>query len=250
MVKNPGETPGVGTIRPLNPPVPTGVVEDEHGKPVAVAIGAGQPPAVPHKGTPARTGGQALVVPHKSAPTTTGVQGTESPPGFGVSPNSSLSPSRSGRGVGQPPAVLHKSTGGRTGVQGTGAPGDTHRHGRRASPPRGVSASPDFSFLGAGAEQSPSTGSLDHMLAETGVQGTESPESGLSPDSSLSPSRSGRGAGRALRVTAIEDQWEIDEEWWRSRPVSRMYYRVLLEDGQALTLYRDMLNGRWYRQRY
>ena len=55
---------------------------------------------------------------------------------------------------------------------------------------------------------------------------------------------------RALQVTAIEDQWEIDEEWWRTRPVSRMYYRVLLEDGQALTLYRDMLNGRWYRQRY
>jgi hypothetical protein len=68
----------------------------------------------------------------------------------------------------------------------------------------------------------------------------------VSPD--LSPTRG--GGWRALRVTAIEDQWEIDEEWWRTRPVSRMYYRVLLEDGQALTLYRDMLNGRWYRQRY
>ena len=68
----------------------------------------------------------------------------------------------------------------------------------------------------------------------------------MSPD--LSPTRG--GGWRALRVTAIEDRWEIDEEWWRTRPVSRMYYRVLLEDGQALTLYRDMLNGRWYRQRY
>ena len=68
----------------------------------------------------------------------------------------------------------------------------------------------------------------------------------MSPESPLSRG----GAGRALRVTTIEDQWEIDEEWWRTRPVSRTYYRVLLEDGQSLTLYRDMLNGRWYRQRY
>ena len=135
MVKNPGETPGVGTIRPLNPPVPTGVVEDEHGRPVAVAIGAVQPPALPHKSTRGRTG----------------VQGTESPPGSGVSPDSS-------------------------------------------------------------------------------------------------PSR--RGVGRALRVTTIEDRWKIDDEWWRTNSVSRMYYRVLLEDGQALTLYRDMMSGRWYRQRY
>ena len=78
----------------------------------------------------------------------------------------------------------------------------------------------------------------------------------MSPESPLSRGRVGRAPtatkpdGRTLKVTAIEDQWEIDEEWWRTRPVSRMYYRVLLEDGQALTLYRDMLNGRWYRQRY
>ena len=89
----------------------------------------------------------------------------------------------------------------------------------------------------------------------------------MSPDSPLSRGGSGRptaaphkstppkhgrraSPARALRVTAIEDRWEIDEEWWRTRPVSRMYYRVLLEDGQALTIYRDMLNGIWYRQRY
>ena len=156
MVKNPGETPGVGTIRPLNPPVPTDVVEDEHGTPVTVAIGAGRPTAVPHR----------------SAPAITGVQGTASPPGPGVSPDSPLSRGGSGR----PTDTPHKST--------------PPKHGRRASP------------------------------------------------------------ARALRVTAIEDRWEIDEEWWRTRPVSRMYYRVLLEDGQALTIYRDMLNGIWYRQRY
>lgn len=105
MVKNPGETPGVGTIRPLNPPVPTGVIEDGQGRPVAVTIGTGQA------------------------------------------------------------AIVTNSVG-------------------------------------------------------------------------------------ALRVTTIEDHWEIDDEWWRTKRISRAYYRVLLEDAQALTLYRDMLNGRWYNQRY
>ena len=78
----------------------------------------------------------------------------------------------------------------------------------------------------------------------------------MSPDSFLSQREVGQAAAitssasKALRVTAIEDRWEIDEEWWRTRSLSRTYYRVLLEDGQALTLYRDMLNGRWYSQRY
>ncbi len=53
-----------------------------------------------------------------------------------------------------------------------------------------------------------------------------------------------------LRVTNTEDQWEIDEEWWRTRPTSRAYYHVLLEDGRTLTIFRDAVSGRWYQQRY
>ncbi|MFQ6027115.1 MAG: hypothetical protein ACE5Q6_06465 [Dehalococcoidia bacterium] len=56
--------------------------------------------------------------------------------------------------------------------------------------------------------------------------------------------------GRALPVTAITDLWEIDDEWWRDRPIARLYYRVTVRGGRQLTLYRDLLDGTWYRQNF
>jgi hypothetical protein len=53
---------------------------------------------------------------------------------------------------------------------------------------------------------------------------------------------------RRLRVTVIRDRWRVDDEWWRSE-ISRFYYQAVLEDGRALTLFRDLLTERWYRQR-
>ena len=51
----------------------------------------------------------------------------------------------------------------------------------------------------------------------------------------------------AVRIETILDQWRIDDEWWR-KEVSRMYFSVALEGGQLLTLYRDLISGRWYGQ--
>jgi hypothetical protein len=53
---------------------------------------------------------------------------------------------------------------------------------------------------------------------------------------------------RWLKVVSIEDLCNLDEEWWRERPIVRMYYRVILEDGRPITVFRDMLDGAWYRQ--
>ena len=53
---------------------------------------------------------------------------------------------------------------------------------------------------------------------------------------------------RRLPVEAL-DAWRIDDEWWRERPVSRLYYRVTLEDGGTAVLFRDLVDGAWYRQR-
>ena len=55
---------------------------------------------------------------------------------------------------------------------------------------------------------------------------------------------------RKLRVTSVEDLWEIDEEWWRTSPVARVYYTVALEDGRHMTIFRDLVNGGWYQQEY
>lgn len=53
---------------------------------------------------------------------------------------------------------------------------------------------------------------------------------------------------RRQQIIAIDDRWRIDDEWWRSEPISRMYYVVRLVSGQKLVLYKDLISGGWYRQ--
>jgi hypothetical protein len=50
-------------------------------------------------------------------------------------------------------------------------------------------------------------------------------------------------------ITAIQDCWRIDDEWWREHPVSRLYYKLVLDDGTLLTIYHDLLTGLWFEQR-
>jgi hypothetical protein len=55
---------------------------------------------------------------------------------------------------------------------------------------------------------------------------------------------------RRQSITAIEDCWRIDDEWWRSEPVSRLYYAVMLARGKKMVIYKDLVGGQWYRQGY
>ena len=59
--------------------------------------------------------------------------------------------------------------------------------------------------------------------------------------------RHGRLAPR--RVAALQDHWRIDDEWWREHAISRMYYRLLLDDGSLLVVYHDLLRDTWFEQR-
>jgi hypothetical protein len=52
------------------------------------------------------------------------------------------------------------------------------------------------------------------------------------------------------RIVAIEDFWRIDDEWWRTKPVSRMYYAVILESGRRMILSKNLIDNRWYQQTY
>jgi hypothetical protein len=54
--------------------------------------------------------------------------------------------------------------------------------------------------------------------------------------------------GRWRRVVSIEDLCTVEEEWFRERPTVRMYYRVNLEGGRRITVFRDMVDEAWYRQ--
>lgn len=53
-----------------------------------------------------------------------------------------------------------------------------------------------------------------------------------------------------LAVAAVQDRWRIDDEWWRERPVSRLYFSLLVEDGRLVTIYQDLIGRRWVRQTY
>ena len=55
-------------------------------------------------------------------------------------------------------------------------------------------------------------------------------------------------SGQRLRVLQVQDTWRIDDEWWRERPVSRVYYSLLLEDGRVITVYSDLATAGWWRQ--
>jgi hypothetical protein len=46
-------------------------------------------------------------------------------------------------------------------------------------------------------------------------------------------------------VQAIQDRWRVDDEWWRERPISRLYYAVLLDNELLLTLFHDLIADTW-----
>jgi len=55
---------------------------------------------------------------------------------------------------------------------------------------------------------------------------------------------------RRQAIVAVSDRWRIDDEWWRGEALSRLYFIVVLEYGQRLTIFKDLPTGRWYRQCY
>ncbi len=75
----------------------------------------------------------------------------------------------------------------------------------------------------------------------------------LPPASSSRPTRSRRPAQAArsphLAVTSINDLWQVDDEWWRERPISRRYYQITTSNDRRLTIFRDQLNAQWYWQK-
>ena len=52
------------------------------------------------------------------------------------------------------------------------------------------------------------------------------------------------------QVEQIEEIWRVAEAWWREASQARTYYRVMLEGGRPLTLFRDDASGAWFEQAY
>jgi hypothetical protein len=54
---------------------------------------------------------------------------------------------------------------------------------------------------------------------------------------------------RNILVKNVENVWRIDEEWWRKQ-VSRLYFLLELESGARITVFQNVLDGRWYKQNW
>lgn len=60
------------------------------------------------------------------------------------------------------------------------------------------------------------------------------------------------GAPRAVEAVAVEavrEEWVVEDRWWSRQPLRRRYYEVALSGGRAAVVFRDLREGRWYRQR-
>ena len=55
---------------------------------------------------------------------------------------------------------------------------------------------------------------------------------------------------RRQPVAAVECAWRLDDEWWRTKPLSRIYFAVVMASGQRLILFKDLTDNRWFRQTY
>ncbi len=55
---------------------------------------------------------------------------------------------------------------------------------------------------------------------------------------------------RRFAVEEVLETWRIDDEWWRERTVSRLYFGLALADGRTCFVYRNLVNSRWFKQTY
>lgn len=51
------------------------------------------------------------------------------------------------------------------------------------------------------------------------------------------------------RVEAVREEWLVEDRWWTSEPLRRHYYELVLADGRDVTVFRDGVSRRWFRQR-
>ncbi|MBS1878529.1 MAG: hypothetical protein JST31_03350 [Actinobacteria bacterium] len=52
-----------------------------------------------------------------------------------------------------------------------------------------------------------------------------------------------------VAVEAAREQWVVEDRWWESAPLRRVYHELVLADGRVAVVYRCAVSGGWYRQR-
>lgn len=59
-----------------------------------------------------------------------------------------------------------------------------------------------------------------------------------------------RTDGQWMSVVAVNDRWKINDEWWRGEEleIERIYFDVLLDSNQQITIFHDLIRDTWARQ--
>lgn len=52
-----------------------------------------------------------------------------------------------------------------------------------------------------------------------------------------------------VAVEAVREEWLVEDRWWTPQPLRRHYFELALNDGRAITVFRNARGQRWYRQR-
>ena len=50
-------------------------------------------------------------------------------------------------------------------------------------------------------------------------------------------------------VETVRESWLVEDRWWTPSPVRRRYWEVVTTCGRDLVVFRDLVEGAWYRQR-
>ncbi|MGE3140785.1 MAG: hypothetical protein AB7I08_06220 [Thermoleophilia bacterium] len=52
--------------------------------------------------------------------------------------------------------------------------------------------------------------------------------------------------GRRRPVTAVRDDWLVQDLWWTASPVERHYHELVVEPGRVVLAYRDGVDATWH----
>jgi hypothetical protein len=55
-------------------------------------------------------------------------------------------------------------------------------------------------------------------------------------------------AVRRSAVSAVAEDWVVEDRWWTGRPLRRRYFELVLADGSNVVVFRDLERGRWFSQ--
>ena len=50
-------------------------------------------------------------------------------------------------------------------------------------------------------------------------------------------------------VEAVRESWLVEDRWWTATPLRRRYWEIVTVDGRNTVVFRDLLDGEWWRQR-